>query len=299
MRVFVTGATGLVGRALVEALVARGDRPVALTRGGHGAVAGAEMVVGDCTRPGDWQERVVGCDAVVHLAGEPIGGGRLDPAHLERVRASRVDSTRLVVEAIASASKALSPRVLLCASGVDYYPFDESDRAWNESGGAADTALGQVCAAWEREAATAEPHGVRVARMRAGLVLAGAALDKMALPFKMFAGGPIGSGRQWFSWVSLEDTVGAYLFALRKDEARGPINVVGPGAVRQKELARAIGRALGRPSWVPVPAFAVRAATGGLAEYILHGRRVVPQALAQLGYAFRHADVSAALAEAL
>jgi uncharacterized protein (TIGR01777 family) len=133
--------------------------------------------------------------------------------------------------------------------------------------------------------------------LRNGVVLGpGGTTGKMLTPFRWFLGGPIGGGRQWFSWVSLDDAVGAYLHALRSEDLSGGVNVVAPGVLRQKQFAAAVGRALGRPSWLPVPAFALRAAIGGLAEYALHGRRAVPQALIRSGYGFRHADAAAALA---
>ncbi len=300
MRVFVTGATGYIGEALVAALLARGYRVVALTRGGE--VAGAtETVHGDVAAAGDWQARVAGCDAAVHLAGEPIAGGRLDAAQRERVLASRRDGTRQLVAAIAAVPSADRPRMLLSASGADLYPFDESDRSYAENAGAGDSFLAAVCQTWENEARAAEAHGLRVARLRTGVVLGagGGALSSMATPFRMFAGGPIGSGRQWFSWISLEDVVGGYLHTLRHEQLTGAVNLVAPGALRQRDFARALGHELGRPSWAPVPGFALRLAIGGLAEYALHGRRVVPAALARSGYAFRHADVAAALKEAL
>jgi uncharacterized protein (TIGR01777 family) len=142
---------------------------------------------------------------------------------------------------------------------------------------------------------------VRVVRLRTGVVLGGGggALARMTAPFKLFAGGPLGSGRQWLSWVSLEDVVGAYLHVLKHDEVTGAVNLVAPGAVRQRDFARALGHELGRPSWAPVPGFALKLAVGGLAEYLLHGRRVVPTVLSRSGYAFRHADVAAALREAV
>jgi uncharacterized protein (TIGR01777 family) len=300
MRVFVTGGSGYIGQALISALTARGDRVVALSR--HGQVAHAtESVTGDPTASGDWQKRVAGCDAIVHLAGESIAAGRLDAAHRERILSSRREGTRQVVAAIAAARGPDRPKLLVSASGADLYPFDASDRSYTENAGAGDTFLAQVCDVWEKEARAAEPLGVRVARLRTGVVIGpgGGALAKMVTPFKLFVGGPIGSGTQWFSWISLEDVVGAYLHTLKHDDLAGAVNVVAPGAIRQRDFARLLGAQLERPSWAPVPAFALRLAVGGLADYLLHGRRVVPAALARSGYAFRHADVAAALRESL
>jgi len=305
MRIFVTGATGYIGHAIVAALGARGERVLALVRGRGGSApdlgAHVEPVIGDVAVEGDWQDRVAGCDAVIHLAGAPIAAGRLDTAHRERVLGSRRDGTHHVVDAIVAAPPDTRPKVLLSASGVDLYPFDESDRSYAENAGAGDTFLAEVCSAWEEEARAAETGGTRVVRLRTGVVLGpgGGALAKMAKPFKMFVGGPIGSGRQWFSWVSLEDAVGAYLHALKREDLVGAVNLVAPGALRQREFARALGHELHRPAWAPVPALALRAAVGGLADYLLHGRRAVPTALARSGYAFRHADVAAALREAV
>jgi uncharacterized protein (TIGR01777 family) len=300
MRVFVTGGSGYIGQALVATLTARGDRVIALSRGG--AVAGAtESVQGDPATPGEWQKRLAGCDAVVHLAGESIAAGRLDAAHCERVMSSRREGTRQVVAAIAALGAADRPRMLLSASGVDLYPFDATDRSYAENAGVGDTFLAEVCDVWEKEARAAEALGLRVVRLRTGVVVGagGGALAKMVTPFKLFAGGPVGSGQQWFSWISLEDAVGGYLHALKHDELDGAVNLVAPGAVRQRDFARALGQELHRPSWAPVPGFALRLAVGGLADYLLHGRRVVPAVLSRSGYAFRHADVAAALREAV
>jgi uncharacterized protein (TIGR01777 family) len=301
MRIFVTGATGYIGKAIVTALAARGDRVVALSRGDHEVPHAAETVRGDPAQAGDWQKKLAGCDAVVHLAGAGIAEGRLDAAHRERVMASRREGTRQVVAAIGALPRADRPRVLVSASGADFYPFDESDRAYAENAGVGDTFLAEVCAVWEQEAAAAEAHEVRVARLRTGVVIGkgSQALEKMVTPFKLFAGGPVGSGRQWFSWVSLDDVVGVYLHVIKHDELSGPVNLVAPGAVRQKDFARALGHELHRPSWAPVPGVALRVAVGGLADYLLHGRRAVPGVLGRSGYAFRHADVAAALKAAV
>jgi len=312
MKVFVTGATGYVGRAVAAALVARGDEVRGLTRGGAGAAAsvhgggaglpkGVQRVEGDCMLRGPWSTAVSGCDAVVHLAGETIGGRRWSRAQKALIRESRVAGTRNVVAAIETSPADLRPRVLACASGVDYYPFDESERAYAEDAAPGDTFLAGVCTAWEAEAAAARRLGTRVVSVRSGVVLGrdAEALEKMAQPFRLFAGGPIGSGRQWFSWVHLADVVGAYLHALDTAALAGAVNAVSPGAVRARDLARALGRALRRPSWAPVPGLALRAVAGGIATYLLSGRRAVPGALEQSGYRFRAPEIGAALAASL
>lgn len=292
MRIFMTGASGLIGRALTTALVARGDTVVALSRGGR-AGAGAEVVTGDPTQAGAWQERIGGCDAVVHLAGESIGDKRWTTERKRSFRASRVDSGHQLGRALAALPVALRPRALLTASGVDRYPFDDSDRPYGEDAAAGDSFLADLCAAWE---AATDGAAERVVALRTGVVLAqDGPFAKMQLPFKLFAGGPMGSGRQWLSWIHLDDAVGGILYAL-DHELRGPINLVG-ASTRQREFARALGSALHRPSWLPVPAFALRVAVGELAEYLLHGRRVVPIALQSAGYRFRYAGLAEALAQ--
>jgi uncharacterized protein len=291
VKVFVTGATGFIGRPLVAALVADGHQVVGLARGGAD-LGGAERVAGDVREAGPWQERAAACDAVVHLAGASIGGRRWSAAWKDEIRRSRVEGTARVVDA--------KPRVLLCAGGADYYAFDEGDRPYAEDAPCGDSFLAEVCAAWEAAAHAAEANESRVACLRTGVVLGrGGALARMTTPFKLFFGGPVGSGRQWFSWVHLDDVVGAYRFALAHEAVRGPINLVGPEAVRQKDFARALGKALRRPSWAPVPGPVLRLAVGELADYLLHGRRVVPAVLERLGYAFHHATLGSALASSL
>lgn len=300
MRVFITGASGFVGTALTQALVTRGDRVVALSRSGH-APAGAEAVTGDPTQPGPWQARVAGCEAVVHLAGESVADGRLGAAHRERVLSSRVLGTRQVVGAIATAPVGARPRVLVTASGVDYYVFDDSERGYDETGPSGDSFLAEVCRAWEREARGASAHGVRSVQLRTGLVLGahGGALPRLAKVARLGAGGPLGSGRQWQAWITLDDLVAAILFTLDHGALVGPVNGVGPNPVRQHDLAKALGQAVHRPAVLPTPAFALRLALGGFADYVLHGRRALPVALLAAGFAFRDAEIHPALARLL
>jgi hypothetical protein len=299
MRIVVTGATGFIGSALVAHLSARGDEVVVVTRDAARAPAGAEVVVGEVEHEGAWQQAIDGADGVVHLAGEPIAGKRWDAMHKQRVRDSRVEGTHCLVEAIGRAR--VRPKVLVSASGVDYYAFalDKAgfdDDEVTEDDPPAETFLGRVCRAWEDEARAAEAHGVRVARMRTGLVVGpGGAVARMATPFRLFAGGRIGNGRQFVSWIHRDDVVAAYAAALSDDRYAGPINLVA-GSVRNADFAAALGRALHRPSWLPVPGFALRAAVGELAEYLVNGRNVVPRRLEQLGFAWTRRDLADALA---
>ena len=299
MRVVVTGATGFIGRALVPHLRARGDEVVVITRDAARAPADVEVVVGELETEGAWQQALAGAGGVVHLAGEPIAGKRWDARQKQRLRDSRVEGTRLVVEAIGKAR--VRPKVLVSASGVDYYAFALDTHGFDddevtEDDPPSETFLGRVCRAWEAEARAAEPLGVRVACMRTGLVVGpGGAIARMATPFRLFAGGRIGSGRQFVSWIHRDDVVAAYAAALSDDRYAGPINLVA-GSVRNADFAAALGRALHRPSWLPVPGFALRAAAGELAEYLLHGRNVVPRRLEQLGFTWTRRDLEDALA---
>jgi len=301
MNVLITGATGLIGRALVAHLLARGDRVTALVRDPDRArLEASALVKSDLETPGPWCDALDGSDAVVHLAGEPIAGKRWDARQKQILRDSRIETARNLVEAIGRART--RPRVLVGASGVDYYPpalgmHDFDDDPVTETDPAGDSFLARLCAHWEAEVAAAGKLGVRTVSMRTGLVLAsgGGALARMAAPFRWFAGGPIGSGRQLVSWIQLDDVVAAYAAALDDERFAGPINLVA-GSVRNAELARAIGHVLHRPALARVPAFVLRLAVGELAESILHGRNVVPAKLRELGFPFAHPDLADALA---
>jgi hypothetical protein len=308
MRVVVTGATGFIGGALCAALAARGDEVIALSRDAARAqaVLGGQVrcVSADLEARGPWCDALRGATAVIHLAGESIGGKRWDARQKQVLRDSRVETTRTLVEALAELPVGERPTTLISASGVDYYGFaggpgDFDDDDVTERDPPAATFLGRLCRDWEHEAREAEGAGLRVVTMRTGLVLGpgGGALGKMALPFKFFLGGPIGNGRQWMSWIHRDDAVAGYLAAL--DDARyvGPVNLVAPEVVRNAAFTRALGRAMHRPSLLSVPAFALKVAVGELAEYLLHGRHVVPQVLQAHGFTWAKPTLAAGLAD--
>ena len=296
--VLITGGTGFIGRKLTAALLARGDAVVLLTRSPERAKAnlpkGARAAFWDPLHEGEWLDEVGKADAVVHLAGEPVAQRWTEETRRTIVE-SRVNSTRLVVEGMARAKD--KPKVFVCASAIGLYGARPSDEALDETAKRGEGFLADVVAGWEAEAEKAEALGVRTVRLRIGIVLGegGGPLEKMILPFKMFAGGPIGDGKQVMSWVHAEDIVGLVLFALDKQEVKGPINAVAPNAATGNEMAEAIGRAMHRPSWFRTPAVMVKVALGEAAEVVTTGQRVVPTAALRLGYAFRYPELGKAL----
>lgn len=296
--VLVTGATGLVGRRLLDALLARGSAVRVLTRDlSRGAAAldpRALLVRWDgLSPPPDALDSV---DAVVHLAGEPVFGGRLNGARRRRIRESRVVSTEHLVSALATVPAERRPRTFVCASAVGYYG-DRGDEVLKESAASGGGFLGEVCRAWEQAAAGAEAHGLRRVSLRIGVVLAreGGALPTMALPFRFGAGGRLGDGRQWFPWIHADDLVALILATLDDVRYSGAVNGVAPEPARNVDLTRALGRALHRPTLLPAPAFALRAALGDLADELLASRRAIPAAALARGFTFRYSEVSAAL----
>ncbi|MGE0546503.1 MAG: TIGR01777 family oxidoreductase [Kofleriaceae bacterium] len=304
MKIVVTGATGFIGVGVVRALLDRGDEVTVLTRDPARAreqLGRVSAVEADLQTPSAWTASLRGSDAIIHLAGESVGDKRWDARQKQLIRDSRVESTRTLTEHIATLAVDDRPRVLVCASGVDYYPFASLDDEFDddevtEADPPGDSFLARVCREWEREALAAEGHRVRVVCMRTGLVIGqGGATDRMITPFKLLVGGRIGSGRQWFSWIHRDDVVAAYLAAVSDERYRGPINLV-TESVRAAELADALGRALHRPSWFPVPGFAMKAVLGEFAQHVLNGRRVVPRKLEQLGFEWKFRHLTDALA---
>ena len=290
MRVAITGATGLIGRALTESLLRDGHAVTRLTRAPE--------------RPGDVlfdpSRRLLdpaafrGVDAVVHLAGEPIAQ-RWNDAVQRRIRESRVQGTRLVAESIASLEE--RPAVLVSGSAVGYYG-DRGDEVLTEDSAPGDGFLAEVTVAWEGAAEAARDAGVRVVHPRMGVVLSerGGALERMLLPFRLGLGGRVGDGRQWLSWISLDDAVGALRHAIDVPSLDGPVNVVGPAPVTNAAFTEALGRALHRPTLFPIPKFALRAVFTEMADAtLIASQRAMPQALVASGFRFAHADIDAAL----
>ncbi len=298
MHVFVTGATGLIGTALVHALLRRGDFVTALSRSPDAPrrlPPGVRHLQGEPAAPGRWEEELARTDACVHLAGEPIAAGRWTAERRRRIRESRVEGTRRVAEGIRGGG----PSVLVSGSAVGLYG-DRGDEELDDSAPAGKGFLAETCREWEAAAEPARARA-RVVALRSGIVLArgGGALPRLALPFKLFVGGPIGRGDFWQPWIHLADEIGLILFALDTAAVQGPLNAAAPAPVRNRDLARALGKVLHRPALLPVPPLAVRLALGEVASAVLASQRVVPRKALELGYRFRFAEVEPALRELL
>ncbi len=297
MRILVTGGTGFIGSALCRALAAAGHQVEVVTRGG--AQPSAQSAVRYLPWDGaEWRAALAAADAVVNLAGEPIAAKRWTAEQKARIRDSRVQTTRRLVEAMEGAGH--RPAALISASAIGYYG-DRGDSSVNEASPPGAGFLAETCLAWEAEARRAETLGVRVVRMRLGVVLAegGGALAKMVPPFQWFLGGPLGSGRQWVSWVSRDDVISLIHWALAQEQVQGAINATAPEPVTMRGFCRELGRALHRPSWLPAPAPAVRLLLGEMAEMLLTGQHMLPSAALAKGYAFRFPRLPEALANAL
>jgi uncharacterized protein (TIGR01777 family) len=303
MRVLITGATGTIGLAVADALCARGDRVVALSRDPERG----QRVLGDGVEVHPWPDPVAGpppaeafsgVDAVVNLLGEPVAQRWTDTAK-ERIRESRVQGTRAVVAAISALPADGRPRALISQSATGYYG-PRGDAPLDEQASAGDDFLADVVIAWEREAAAAE-SAVRVVCTRTGVVLSpgGGALAKMLPFFKLGIGGPVAGGHQYVPWIHLDDVVGGLLHCLDSEAAAGPVNLTAPEPVTNAELSRALGHALGRPAVLPVPGVAVRLLYGEMAEMVTTGQRAIPARLRELGYTFRHPGIELALKDVL
>ncbi|MFN6500558.1 MAG: TIGR01777 family oxidoreductase [Nostoc sp. DedQUE01] len=305
MKVAVTGATGFVGSHLIQRLHQEGHRVLVLTRNTSfaqkvfpsGAFPNVEIVAYTPTQSGSWQSAIALCDAVVNLAGEPIGEGRWTPERKQEILNSRKLGTQKIVEAIVSANP--KPTVLVNASAIGYYGTSET-ATFDETSLSGNDFLAQVCQTWEAEATKVKDAGVRLVILRLGIVLGnGGALAKMIPPFKLFAGGPIGSGRQWFSWIHLDDLVNLILQALTRPEIEGVYNATAPNPVRMADLSHTLGEVMHRPSWLPVPGFAIEALLGDGAMVVLEGQKVLPKRTVETGFEYRYANLQSALKEIL
>ncbi|MFH1057844.1 MAG: TIGR01777 family oxidoreductase [Pseudomonadota bacterium] len=301
MDIFVTGGSGFVGRALCAGLRDQGHQVTVLTRSAQAAAAlpaGVGSCLGDPTLPGPWQGEAARPRGFFNLAGASIFH-RWTADYKRLILDSRLKTTRHLVQAIGMRQTG-DQAVLVSASAVGYYGF-RGDEELDESSPAGEDFLASVCRAWEHEAQGAEAFGARVVRARFGIVLgeSGGALEKMLPLFRLGLGGPLGSGRQWFSWVHRRDLAAALLSCLADARLTGPVNCTAPHPVTNRTLAQAMGRALGRPAFLPAPGFAIRLALGELGSVLLNGQRVLPRTLLAAGFAFSQPDLAGALADIL
>jgi len=297
MQIVITGGTGLIGNAVAHEMGGAGHEVVILSRDlakVKGLPPNTRAVQWDGKTGAGWSSLLDGDTAIVHLAGESIAAGRWTESRKRRIRESRVESGRAVLEAIRQAKE--KPRTLLQGSAVGFYG-PSGDEVVTEGHAPGTDFLADVCVDWEASTAGAEALGVRRALLRTGIVLSrdGGALPKMSLPFKLGAGGPLGGGRQWLPWIHLADEVGAIRFLLERDDARGPFNLSAPQPLTNRDFSRALGKALHRPSLAPAPGFALRLVLGEMADMLLNGQRAVPQRLLEMGYSFRFPEAVQAL----
>jgi uncharacterized protein len=296
MKILISGSHGLVGTALIKALETEGHEIFRLVR--HYPSSEAEI---------EWSPdrysiqlaRIEGFDAVVNLAGESIAEGRWTDEKKRRIRESRVKGTKLLGDALANLTN--RPSTFICASAIGYYG-NRGDETLTESSAPGDDFLAEVCVEWEKATALATEKGIRVVNARFGVILDahGGALAKMLPPFRMGIGGKIGSGKQWMSWIALEDVVGALKFVLANETLSGPVNFVAPNPVTNAEFTNTLGKALSRPTLFPIPAFGVRLLFGEMADaLLLSSQRVEPQRLKATGYEFQYSQLQTVLSHAL
>lgn len=297
MRVVLTGGTGLIGRALAAELAAAGYEVVVLSRSPQRAPAlppGVRVVQWDGRTARGWGALADGAYAIVNLAGENIAAKPWTEAQKRRIRQSRLDAGQAVVEAVRAATQ--KPAVVVQASGIGYYG-PHGDEEVTEDFPPGEDFLGRLAVEWEASTAPVESLGVRRVVIRTGVVLSqeGGAFPRLVLPFRFFLGGPLGSGRQWVPWIHIADEVRAIRFLLEREDARGPYNLCSPNPVTNRELARALGRVLRRPAWLPVPAPALKLLLGEMSAVLLTGQRAIPKRLLEANFRFQFADISSAL----
>ena len=296
MKILMTGGTGFVGKQLTSRFVQDGNEVTILSRSLKGSGApphGVSYLQGDPTQKGPWQDAIKNHDAVINLAGASIFS-RWSEEYKRLIRESRIFTTQNIVEGIPS--RADNKFTFFSTSAVGYYGF-HGDEQLDEESPPGNDFLARMAVEWEAEALKAQERGARVVITRFGIVLGekGGALGQMIPLFKKYIGGPIGSGSQWFSWVHIKDLAEAFSFLMKHPEVSGPVNVCSPNPVRNKDLAKALGKALHRPSFFPAPGFMIKLVLGEFGSVILEGQRVLPRRLLKDGFAFQYPDIDQAL----
>jgi uncharacterized protein len=296
MNLVIAGGSGFIGSQLVARLGEQSHSLTKLTRARstEKQVSRGRWVVWQPGMRGEWESYIDGADGVINLAGEPIAQKRWSAAQKEKIRSSRVSTTRALVNAIAEAKT--KPKFLISGSAVGYYG-PRGDEILTETSKPGEGFLAEVCREWEDEARKAEAEGVRVVLLRTGIVLGQGkgALGKMVKPFKFFAGGPLGSGKQWVPWIHIDDEVGLIQFLMERADATGPFNATAPSPVTMEEFCKVLGDVLNRPSWASMPESVLTLILGEMADMLLTGQKAVPQAAQTLGYRFKYAELPDAL----
>jgi uncharacterized protein (TIGR01777 family) len=301
-KIIITGATGFIGKKLSKALIERGEQLTIFTQSlekGKTEIPNAyDYVRWDYNNPGEWEKHLNGKDAVIHLAGANLFGRRWNKEYKKTIMESREIGTRNIVEAISKAEK--KPPVFICSSAVGYYG-DSGNSTLTEDSPNGNDFLASVCMRWESSAAEVEKLGVRRVSIRTGLILSieEGALKKMLLPFKLFIGGSLGDGKQWFPWIHVDDIIGIYLYALDNVNLKGSVNAAAPNPVRMKEFARTLGKTLHKPSFFSVPEFVLRVVLGEFAYAVTASLKVTPQKLKDMNYKFKFERLEDALKDLL
>lgn len=301
MRVIITGGTGLIGRPLSAALAAEGHQVTVLSRNPievkNPLPTGVNLHRWDAKTSEGWGDLVNGADAIVNLAGAGIADGRWSAERKKLIRESRIRAGHAIVEAVRAADE--KPKVVVQSSAVGYYGTETGDQEVTEEFSPGSDFLSKVCFDWEISTAPISRMGIRRPIARTGIVLSnfGGAFPKLKIPFSMFAGGKLGDGSQWMPWIHIADEVKALYFLLTNEEADGPFNLTAPNPVRNAEIAKALGDAMGRPSAIPAPGFAMKAALGEMALMLLEGQRAVPKRLEELGFTWKYPTIEEALGQ--
>ncbi len=303
MKIIITGGTGLIGSALAHDLITDGHEVVVLTRNPKKKVdglPGVRLVKWDSKSGDGWYKELEGADAVVNMAGESIApqAGRWNAERKRRIKQSRIDATKAVVNAISRVGE--KPHTLIQGSAVGFYGIHDDERITEEASAGTDF-LAEVVKEWEVASQSVETMGVRRVIARTGIVLAaeGGSLPVLALPFKLFAGGPVGSGRQYMPWIHIDDQIKALRFLIENNQIDGPVNLTAPNPVTNKEFGQAMGQVLSRPSFFPTPGFMIQLLLGEASTLALDGQRAVPDALQKAGYNFKFKDIKTALSDLL